>query len=115
MKKHIAGFLLLVVCALALNAAGAWAKVVNKPVAIINGDIITLEDYKKVADPMIEQYSRIFTGADKETKMSELKKYVLNQMIEEKILLQEAGKKKIKITEVDVDQGLKELKKSFNS
>ncbi|MFH1239412.1 MAG: peptidylprolyl isomerase, partial [bacterium] len=40
---------------------------------------------------------------------------VLNQMIEEKILLQEAGKKKIKITEVDVDQGLKELKKSFNS
>jgi parvulin-like peptidyl-prolyl isomerase len=114
MKKYLASFLFLVVCTAVLSNT-AWAKVVNKTVAIINGDIITLEDYNKVAGPMIDQYSKIFTGADKESKMAELKKYILNQMIEEKLLVQEAGKQKIKITDVDVDEGIKELKKSFTS
>lgn len=114
MKKYLAGFLFLVVCAISFSAQG-WAKVVNKPVAIVNGEMITLDEYKKVADPMIEQYSKVFTGLDKESKLAELKKYILNQMIEEKILLQEAEKKKIKITDVDIDEGLKELKKSFTS
>jgi len=74
---------------LALAGSGqVLAKVVNKTVAVVNNEIITLEDFNKKTGPMIEQYRQAYKGADAEEKLKEMKKEMLNQMVEEKLLRQ---------------------------
>lgn len=114
MRKYISSLLVVFLCFMVFSCL-VWAKVVNKPVAIVNDDIITLKEFQKVSGPVIEQYSAIFTGEDKEEKIEQLKKDILNQMIEEKILIQEAEKKEIKITKIDIDDGMREIRERFES
>jgi len=114
MRKYVGSLLLVCFCFTVFSGL-AWAKVVNRPVAIVNGDIITLKEFEKVSGPVVEQYSVVFTGEDREEKIKELKADILNQMIEEKILIQEAEKKEIKVTKIDIDDGIKEIKERFTS
>ncbi|MDD5491080.1 MAG: peptidylprolyl isomerase [bacterium] len=97
-----------------LGSGSALAKVVNKTVAVVNNEVITLEDFNKKTGPMIEQYRRSYKGADVEDKIKEMKKEMLTQMVEEKLLRQEAKKQNIIVTKQDIQKGVDEVKKRFN-
>ncbi|MDD5258907.1 MAG: peptidylprolyl isomerase [bacterium] len=96
-----------------LGSSMLLAKVVNKTVAVVNNEIITLEDFNKKTGPMIEQYRQAYKGADAEEKLKEMKKEMLNQMVEEKLLRQEAKKQNIIVTKQDIQKGVDEVKKRF--
>ncbi len=95
------------------NSGALLAKVVNKTVAVVNNEIITLEDFNKKTGPMIEQYRQAYKGTDAEEKLKEMKKEMLNQMVEEKLLRQEAKKQNIIVTKQDIQKGVDEVKKRF--
>tara|TARA_Y100000310_G_C20675589_1_gene812844 strand:+ start:739 stop:2541 length:1803 start_codon:yes stop_codon:yes gene_type:complete len=69
-------------------------------VVVVNGEIITIEELEKTYKLTVpEEYSAFITKED-----------FLNQsLVPEKILLQEAGKKGIKITDEELQQGLEEF------
>ena len=101
---------------LSIFAVGSfcYAKVVDKTIATVNGEAIMLSDYQKVMDPVMEQYKTMTPVAEQtKEKIAELKKKILDQMVDDKILKQEADKRKIRVTKRDIDDGIEQVRKRF--
>jgi parvulin-like peptidyl-prolyl isomerase len=102
---------------LMLGQIGSYAfaaqKVVEKVVARVNDKVILLSDFNNRAKPIMDEYEKVLTGPDKEKKIKELKEKILEQMIDEKLLLQKAQKDGIRITDAEVDQGMDEIRGRF--
>jgi parvulin-like peptidyl-prolyl isomerase len=97
------------------SSVSAAEREVDKVVARVNEDVILLSEYSRRANPILMEYERVMTGPDKEKKVSELKENILEQMIDEKLLLQKAKKEKIYITDAEVDQGIDEIRNRFTN
>lgn len=93
----------------------ATEKVVNKIVAIVNDEIITQSEVEESMLAFVKDYQVRYGEEETENRLSEAKSDALNRLIEEKLILQEAKKRNIKINEVDVEQRLEEVKKRFPS
>ncbi len=93
----------------------AGQKVVDRVIARVNGKVILLSEYNNRAAPILKEYERVLTGPDKEKKLKELRGNVLDQIIDEKLLLQNADEEKIHIADAEVDQGLDEIRNRFSS
>jgi len=110
------GFLLLPIayCLLPHSLFAQEKTVINKTIAIVNGEAILLSELEKNVQPLIEQYKLLTPPGEQTTeKIRQLKKDVLNQMIDEKLLLQEAKKRKILVTKREIEEGVNEVKKRF--
>lgn len=111
MISSIAVFLFAFFCLFLAGSLGA--KVVNKTVATVGGEVILMSEYERRAKPVIEEYEKFLTGPDKEIKIKELKEKIIEQMIDEKILIQEGKRKKIKVNNKEIQDGMEEIKKRF--
>lgn len=90
------------------------AKVVDKTVAIVNSEAIMLSEYNKIANPILEQYKQSAPPAEQTPeKINEFRKKLIDQMVDDKLLKQEAQKAKIKVTKREVEEGIKQVKKRF--
>src|SRR3989339_1098238 len=115
--NSIPKFLLLIVMfTLFANYTPLFA-IVNKTIAKVNDDVILQTDYDKVANPVVEQiksnYSDTMTKEEIEKKITEIKKELLDQMIDQKLLLQEAKKRDLKVSKREVDDGIGTIKDRF--
>ncbi|OGS44904.1 MAG: hypothetical protein A2539_04305 [Elusimicrobia bacterium RIFOXYD2_FULL_34_15] len=115
--NSIPKFLLLIVMfTLFANYTPLFA-IVNKTIAKVNDDVILQTDYDKVANPVVEQiksnYSDTMTKEEIEKKITEIKKELLDQMIDQKLLLQEAKKRDLKVSKREVDNGIDTVKERF--
>lgn len=94
-----------------------YAAVINKAIAKVNDDIILQSDYDEAVNPVIEQiqktYGEVMPREDMDQKIAEIKKELLDQMIDQKLLLQEAKKKDIKVSKREVDEGIETVKDRF--
>ncbi len=91
-------------------------KMVDKTLAVVNGDAIMQSEFDKTAAPIMEQYTQSVPPASQSAdKLAEIKKKLLDQMIDERLLKQEAKKAKIKVTKRDIEDGMKTVKKRFDS
>ncbi len=77
-------------------------------VARVNGKAISKSDYEKrinAEEKYEKDYQKIsFSGNDGEKKLKDLKKRILDQMIEEEVIQEEAGKLNIKVNEADINK-----------
>jgi len=109
----IAVFLFAILCLFMVSSPGA--KVVNKTVATVDGEVILMSEYERRAKPVIEEYEKVLTGSDKEIKIKELKEKILEQMIDEKILIHEAKKRKTRVNKKEIQDGIGEIRKRFGT
>jgi parvulin-like peptidyl-prolyl isomerase len=109
----IAVFLFAILCLFMVSSPGA--KVVNKTVATVDGEVILMSEYERRAKPVIEEYDKVLTGPDKEIKIKELKEKILEQMIDEKILIHEAKKRKAGVNKKEIQDGIGEIRKRFGT
>jgi len=109
------GFKFFAVAAVLLGSSVVLnAKVVERTVAIVNGEAIMSSEFDKVADPVIEQYKTQAAATEQSPeKINEFKQKLLGQMIDDKILKQEAKKQKIRVSKRDLEEGIKQVKKRF--
>ena len=92
------------------------AKVVERTVAIVNGDAIMSSEFDKVANPVIDQYKQQAQASElTPEKINDFKQKLLDQMIDDKILKQEAKKQKIHVSKRDLEEGVKQVKKRFTT
>jgi parvulin-like peptidyl-prolyl isomerase len=97
-----------------LTVMPLYAKVVDKTVATVNGEAIMLSEYNKIMDPVIEQFKQAApAGEQSQEKLKELRQRVIDQMIDDRILKQEAKTQKIKVTKRELEDGMKEVKSRF--
>jgi parvulin-like peptidyl-prolyl isomerase len=94
----------------------SFAKVVDRTVAIVNNDPIMYSEFQKTADHILEQYKQSAPPAEQTPeKIKEFKQKLLDQMIDDRLLKQEAATRKIKINRREVDEGIKQVKKRFTT
>jgi peptidyl-prolyl cis-trans isomerase C len=92
------------------------AKVLDRTLATVNGDVILLSAFEKNATPILEQFKRVTPPAEQTpARVMEIKKRVLDQMIDDRILAQEAKKKGVKVSQLEVDEGVKKVRTRFAS
>lgn len=73
-------------------------------IAVVNGTPIVVEEYRNVYDQMIETYRRQFGNAfnDELIKSLNLKKKALDQIINQRLFLQEAARLKFRVTDEEL-------------
>lgn len=98
---------------LALVAA-ASGEVVDRIVAIVNDDVITLSELNNAFDPFLKKIEAKLTGQDKERIIAEGKTTILNRMIDSKLIEQEAKKSGLTVKDDEVMGFINDMLKGRN-
>jgi len=87
----------------------------DKTLAVVNGTEITQEEFNQRFNIIASQYDFDPENAEHVAYQEELEKQVLNSMIDEEVLLEEAGKNEISITDEEINEEIEMYKSSFSS
>lgn len=100
--------------AMLLLALPAWAKTLDKTLAIVNGEAILLSEFDRASEPVLEQFKRV-TPLSEQTpaRIKEIKTKVLEQLIDDRLLTQEAKKQSIKVSKLEISDGVRRVKQRF--
>ncbi|MCP4650908.1 MAG: hypothetical protein GY853_12630 [PVC group bacterium] len=91
------------------------AQFTEKILAVVNGDAITQTDVDEILAPIYIQYKSTYQGEELKKKLEIAKKDILNQLIEDKLLLQKAIKQELEVDEKEIDSLIDKLKNNFQS
>jgi peptidyl-prolyl cis-trans isomerase SurA len=109
MKKLI--FLLLLVLSLGLPLArAAEEELLDRVVAVVNDEVITQAELDVFLRPIYAQYSKEYSGAELMKAINEVRQKILSQMIEDKLVYQEAVQMGIEVKDEEVEKAFQELK-----
>ena len=97
-------FISLACAASLLSAQPVLAVPVSRIVAVVNGDMITARELDKAVQP--ELAGQKVDPVKNPRMAAEIRKAVLDRMINDKILLQEADKEDISVSDADVDAAI---------
>ena len=111
-KKRIV-ILVIFLTVTAVTASGLLAKIINNTIATVNGKVILRSEFDKKINILLKD---VPPESLKETeKVLQFKEQVLDEMINEMLVLQDAESKKVTITNKEITDGIDKLKTSFNS
>lgn len=103
-------FILLSV-ALAFFPVPARGELLDRIVATVNNDIVTLSDLNELYLPYAERVREYGYPPEKEQELLfEARKKILDQLIEQKLADQEISAKKIRVSDDEVDNALEQVK-----
>ena len=94
------------------TTTNATAELVDKVVAVVNDDIISLFDLDQAARPYERKISTMNYPVDQESEMiSKVRKDLLNQMIDQKLADQETKRYGISVSEEEIDNAVQRIQK----
>ena len=93
----------------------AEEKLVDRVVAVVNQDVITQSELDALFQPLVVQFREVYQGQELMEKLNEVRKKLITQLIEDRLVLQEAKKLGIEVSEGEVNGRLEELKGNFAS
>jgi parvulin-like peptidyl-prolyl isomerase len=91
------------------------AEVVGKSIATINGEAIFLNEFEGNWQAFLEQQQRVSSAPVTEAWTRDSKAALLDQMIEEKLLLPEANKRKSVVPTRQLEEGIQQVKNRFKN
>lgn len=91
-----------------------YAERIGRSIATVNGEAIYLSEFENNWDEMLEQQKKSSGDVNEQWKAAN-KKMLLDQMIEERLLLQEAKKRKIVVPKRQLEEGILQVKNRFKS
>jgi parvulin-like peptidyl-prolyl isomerase len=91
------------------------AEIVDGIVAVVNNEVITQAELNTILLPIYSQYKATYSDEELLKKIDEAKKNILYQLIEDKLILQEAEKIGVSATDEEVDERLQQIKSQFSS
>lgn len=94
-------------------ARAAEQELLDRVVAVVNDEVITQAELDTFLRPVYEQYSREYTGTELMKQINEVRQKILSQMIEDKLVYQEAVRLGIEIKDEDVDKELRTFKEKM--
>jgi len=90
----------------------SWSKIVDRIVAVVNGQPITLYELQQRAKPLLDKYLKNIKDPKlRKEKEQEILSQVLPQMIDEVLVDQEVRKRKLKVTNEEVNSAIKQILK----
>lgn len=109
--KRIISFIIILTIFSSFFLQSLYAE--DKVVAIVNNEIITQKDLTDFLNFIRLQYSREFKGKELEEKITAMKLDLLQRLIEDRIILQQAKIDKITIEPSKVKDKINEIKKRY--
>ena len=88
----------------------AQAEVVDRIVAVVNGEVITLYEVNQGVKPILERLERQGVVPNNEKDLYTLKKNYIDRYVERILLRQEAEKLNVSVTDTEVEKQIKEFK-----
>jgi len=107
--------ILMISISIAMLCVSAQAATINKFVAVVNDEVITQQDVDQLLAVLYAQYSQEYKGDELLLKMEQVKKDILNQIIEDKLVLSRAKELGVKVSESEIDERLDYIKAGFPS
>jgi len=105
---------ILLAVVVVLVCAAAEAGVVDRIVAVVNDQVITLSEFNRAFEPYRVRFEAGYRGNERDKALDEAKRSILNRMIENLLLEQEAKKTGISIQEGEIDAAIADLRKQRN-
>lgn len=87
----------------------------DQVVAVVNDEAITQSELDILLRPLYQQFRREYKGDELITRLNEARRKLLNQLIEDRLVFQEATKQNIQVDEDEIDERMKEFEKRFKS
>lgn len=109
MKKSIL-FLLFIFLFSVPFATAMEEELLDRVVAVVNDEVITQAELDIFLRPIYEQYSKEYSGPELVNAVHEVREKILNQMIEDKLVYQEAVAQGIEIKEEDEEKEFQAFK-----
>jgi len=86
----------------------SYAEVIDKIIVVINNEVVTQREVDRMLAPVYAQYRTMYSGDELLTKLEEARQDILKRLIEDKLLVNEARKLNIEITDAEVTEKLEE-------
>ncbi len=103
----------LAVLGLFILPATGFSETIGKSIATVNGEAIYSAEFENNFEALMEQQKRTSPEPLTEDWKANSKKMLLDQMIEEKLLVQEANKRKIVVPKRQLEEGILQVKNRF--
>ncbi len=91
----------------------APAEVVERILAVVNDEIVTEQDLEIVMAPVVAQYRTMYTGAEYDEKVREVREEFLSKVIDDKLILGEAKRRLVIVKDEEVDEMMAEVRNKF--
>jgi peptidyl-prolyl cis-trans isomerase D len=114
MRKHAGSWMIKVilfaiVIVFVFWGVGSFRSRNASKVATINGEVISVTEYRQAYNNLLDRYRQQFGTSlnDQMIEMLQLKKQTLNQLIDRTVLLQEAKKLGLRVTDAEVAESIR--------
>ncbi len=94
-----------------LTASPVHGVILDRIVAVVNDDVITLTDVQEEGLQAIRRIVQETLGAERERLLRSTERQILDELILRRLQLQEAKKEKIETTPAEIQSAIEELKK----
>lgn len=85
----------------------------DRVVAVVNNEVVTQSEFDAIFRPIYEQVKRAYQGSDLNRELQDIRMKLLNQLIEDKLVAQEAKKLGIEVGESEIREEMANFKKQF--
>lgn len=108
-------FLILLAVSCQLSVICCFSATLDKVIVVVNGETITQSELDAACQVMRQKLETKFTGNALTKELEKGRKEILNRMIEEKLILSAAKKKKIEVDDKEVEEKMQDVKSRFGS
>ena len=107
---------IFILCCCALTICSlSYAETLDRIVAVVNDEPITQSELDVFLLPIYEQYKEAYSGPEFVAKMNEAQVSMLNQLIEDRLIVQQANTLGVEVSDDEIDAQLQEIKNKFPS
>lgn len=104
-----ASVFLVLLCMLALAPLKGTAELVDRVVAVVNDDVITLSELEKEGEPIYRDLAAKTPSASLADTLQEAREHVLDQLIEKRLVAQKAKAANISVSDAEVDAAFEQV------
>ena len=112
MRKKLAGVIVLL---MSLYMAQASLEAADRILAVVNKDTITQSEADVYLNMIVLELSQHYKGKNLEEKTEDERKHLIEKMIEDKIIVQEAKRKGLQARTDKVKQRIEQIKAGYDS
>jgi peptidyl-prolyl cis-trans isomerase SurA len=100
--------------ALAAGARGADARTVEKIAAVVGENVVLASEVEEKAAPLLADANKVADPDKRAARATSLRHEVLDRLIDDELILQQAAELKLSVTSEQVDASIDEIKKQNN-
>jgi peptidyl-prolyl cis-trans isomerase SurA len=100
--------------AVLLAASAAHARVVERIVALVGEEVVLESEVNERARPFLEELASVQNQAQRAQRATALRREVLERLIDEHLLIQQANELKLNVSSEEIDRAVEQIKRDYN-